>query len=136
MSFGDDVLRTRVRLPTSPPGIMNLEKSLKVASHLARCDNAIRKLKDNQPLEDKEQSWVFNLFNMDWNSPHQEDKGKIAFMIFGEAKDQAETLLSLGGSIVSDSVSKEDWTFILNGLIRYRRFLINKSHECNCGCDI
>jgi hypothetical protein len=115
---------------------MNLQKSLKIASHLARCDNAIRKLKDNQPLEESEQSWILNLFSMDWNIPHQEDKGKIAFLIFGEEKELAQTLMSLSQNISSNSLTKENWEFILNGLIRYRRFLLDKSHQCAIGCDI
>lgn len=115
---------------------MNLQKSLKIASHLARCDNAIRRLKDNQSLEDQEQSWILNLFNMDWNSPHQEDKGKVAFLIFGEDKLQAETLMSLSQHITNKSLTKDHWEFILSGLIRYRRFLLDKSHQCNIGCSI
>lgn len=115
---------------------MNLEKTLKVASHLARCSDAIKKLKSNETLETEEQSWVFNLFDMNWDAPYQEDKGKISFLIFEDTNELAEVLINLSKNIASNSVTKENLEFILNGLVQYRRYLLDKSHPYSCDCDI
>ena len=115
---------------------MNIERTLKIASHLARCSNAIQKLKSNQALEDEEQSWVYNLFNMGWDDPYKEDKGKISFMIFADDKEKAEALISLSNNISSNSVTTENLEFILNGLLEYRKYLLMKSHPYHCDCDI
>jgi hypothetical protein len=115
---------------------MNLEKTLKVASHLARCGDAIKKLKDNQPLEAEEQSWVFNLFNINWDERYQEDRGKISFMLFEKANGVAIYLINLSKKISHNTLDLDDWKFILDGLIEYRRYLLDKSHPYSCDCDI
>jgi hypothetical protein len=112
---------------------MSLEKSLKIASHLARSDNAIRKLRDNQPLETGEKEWVLNLFNMDTSTEYKEDRGRIGFILFGDDKNNAAFLFDFSKRLTSE-LEEADWKFILNGLLRYRRFLIDKSLKCSCGC--
>lgn len=135
MSLNDEGLWTGVRFPAPTPieVIMNLQKRLTIASHLARCQQAIQQLRDSKPLEDSE--WIFNLFNIDSS---QENAGKIIFLLFKDQKDNAEFLLSFSHKIDDrKELSQEDWKFILDGLLTYRTHLLMKSSWMSqCECDL
>lgn len=111
---------------------MNLEKSLMIASHLALCGHAIKNLQDKLPLEPREQDWVFHLYDMDYTQPYKEHRGTISFLLFKEDSQLAVILFGLSDNIKNNQVSQENWDFILNGLIKYRRHLLSIPH---CECD-
>lgn len=108
---------------------MSLQKSLRRASHLARCDHAITKLRDDQPLEPSEFSWTFNMFTIDlYSDEFVEDRGKISFLLYQQNKDCWKQVYALSDKIIeSVKLSKEDWNFILDGLIFYRRYLLEEA---------
>lgn len=110
---------------------MNLEKQLRIASHLAKSEHVIYKLREQKELDPDEKSWVLNLFCM---NNATKDSGKISFLLYSDNKNEAQNLWSLSNRIEDkELLSKEDWNFILNGCLRYRRHLVSKSHiGCNC----
>lgn len=108
---------------------MNLTRSLKIASHLARCQKAINQLRDSKPIEE-DLEWVLNLFEL---SARNEDSGQISCLIAKEKKNDKDLelffvkIFELSNKIKDQqSLSDDDWKFMLDGLLMYRTSLLSK----------
>lgn len=112
----------------------SLENSIRTASLLAQSDNVIRKLTRNQPLSDNEKHWALNMFNIhDFNDEYS---GKIAYIMLTLNKHDQQKILDLSKKISNkNTLSKDEWKYILSGVEEYRSQLIIKSRQCACGCD-
>lgn len=114
-------------------GHCSLTSSLKIASSLAMCDQIIRNLERSEPLTPQAKQWLYDMFNM---GLYTGLAGKIAWFLYKNDKEMGERLLILSRKIdKGEEPNSEEWELILGGMEDYRSYLIDKSHQCNCGCD-
>jgi hypothetical protein len=113
----------------------SLQKSLHIASSLARCDKFIRSRLRETELTPEETDWILNLFII--NSPvYKKNTGDIAFMLYALDHNLAYDLVPLSDKIKKEEqLNQVDWDLILCGMEKYRKKLINQSYpQQDCGC--
>jgi hypothetical protein len=113
---------------------MNLSERLKIASQLAQCGQAIHQLRNGKITENED--WVLNLFSF---SGLKEYHGEVSYLLIREYRNDPKLesvfvkVFELNNIILKqETLSKDDWKFILDGLILYRRDLLTKSVSCHC----
>ena len=113
----------------------SLEKSLYIASSLARCDSFVRSMiREEDSLSEDNLSWLLNLFVINPLN-YKADTGKVSFMLFKMDNDLSKDLISINDKIKkSETLNQVDWDLILCGIELYRRKLINQSYpHQSCG---
>jgi hypothetical protein len=115
----------------------SLEKSLYVASSLARCDIFIRwMLRDGEDnvLSGEDVSWILNFFIIN-PLTYRTNTGEVSFMLFKMDNDLSKDLVPLSDKIKKNQQLNEvDWDLVLCGIELYRRKLIEQSYlQQSCG---
>jgi hypothetical protein len=136
----EGVLRTRGQNPPTPPKVSimhSLEKSLYVASSLARCDSFVRwMLRDGEDnvLSGEDVGWILNFFIIN-PATYERDTGKVSFMLAKIDNNLCGDLVLLSDKIKkNEHLNQVDWDLILCGIELYRRKLINQSYpQQSCG---
>jgi hypothetical protein len=113
----------------------SLEKTLYRASSLARCHEFIRWMRQNREgniLSVQDVNWVLNLFII--NPFYNINTGEVLFLLYKMDSNLAEDLISLSDKIKNHiQLNEVDWDLILCGIEQYRRKLLNKSFQQDCG---
>lgn len=112
----------------------SLEKILRRASSLARCDDFIRNRRDNKVVSSEETNWILNLFIINPIS-YEKDTGDISFMLFNMDNNLIDDLVPLSDKIKrNEKLNQVDWDLILCGIEKYRSKLLRESFpQQNCG---